>query len=106
VNNYGYDAGGWRVDLHPRIMADTTGDGRADIVGFGNAGVFVSTSNGDGTFAPPVRVVDNFGYNAGGWRVDRHPGCWLTRPVTAVPTSSASATPAPTPTPGQHRFRP
>jgi M6 family metalloprotease-like protein len=73
VNNYGYDAGGWRVDLHPRIMADTTGDGRDDIVGFGNAGVYVSTSNGDGTFAPPQLVVNNFGYTAGGWRVDRHP---------------------------------
>jgi len=35
--------------------------------------VYVSTSNGDGTFAPPVLVVNNFGYNAGGWRVDRHP---------------------------------
>jgi hypothetical protein len=54
-------------------MADTTGDGRDDIVGFGNAGVYVSTSNGDGTFAPPQLVVNNFGYTAGGWRVDRHP---------------------------------
>ena len=40
VNNFGYDAGGWRVDRHPRFLADTTGDGRADIVGFGNAGVY------------------------------------------------------------------
>jgi hypothetical protein len=42
VRNFGYDAGGWRVDRHPRFLADTTGDGRADIVGFGNAGVWVS----------------------------------------------------------------
>lgn len=42
VRNFGYDAGGWRVGQHPRFLADTTGDGRADIVGFGNAGVWVS----------------------------------------------------------------
>jgi len=73
VDNFGYNAGGWRVENHPRFLADITGDGRADIVGFGNAGVYVAISNGDGTFQPVRRVVDNFGYNAGGWRVDRHP---------------------------------
>lgn len=73
VNNFGYNAGGWRVNMHPRFMADTTGDGRADVVGFGNAGVYVATSRGDGTFNAPVRVVENFGYNAGGWRVNMHP---------------------------------
>ena len=46
VANFGYNAGGWRVDMHPRFMADTTGDGRADIVGFGNAGVYVSHAPG------------------------------------------------------------
>jgi predicted transcriptional regulator len=73
VDNFGYTAGGWRVDQHPRFLADTTGDRRADVVGFGNAGVYVSRSNGDGTFAQPQLVVDNFGYTAGGWRVDQHP---------------------------------
>jgi hypothetical protein len=73
VTNFGYNAGGWRVDQHPRFLADLTGDGRADIVGFGNAGVWVSLNNGDGTFQAPQLVVTNFGYNAGGWRVDRHP---------------------------------
>ena len=73
VDNFGYNAGGWRVDRHPRLLADTTGDGRADIVGFGNVGVYVSRANADGTFGAVTRVVDNFGYNAGGWRVDRHP---------------------------------
>ncbi|MCM1982451.1 FG-GAP repeat domain-containing protein, partial [Lyngbya confervoides] len=73
VNNFGYNAGGWRVDRHPRFLADTTGDGRADIVGFGNAGVYVSRAQPDGTFSAPQLVVNNFGYNAGGWRVDRHP---------------------------------
>lgn len=73
VDNFGYNAGGWRVDRHPRFLADVTGNGRADIVGFGNAGVYVSLNNGDGTFQAPRRVVDNFGYNAGGWRVENHP---------------------------------
>ena len=46
-----------------------TGDGRADIVGFGDAGVWVALNNGNGTFAAPKLAVDNFGYTAGGWRV-------------------------------------
>jgi FG-GAP-like repeat len=73
VNNFGYEAGGWRVDRHPRFLADTTGDGRADIVGFGDAGVWVSLAQADGTFSQPQLVVNNFGYEAGGWRVDQHP---------------------------------
>ena len=50
VANFGYSAGGWRVDQHPRFLADLTGDGRADIVGFGNAGVWVTLNKGNGTF--------------------------------------------------------
>mgnify|MGYP001305641189 CR=1 FL=1 len=73
VANFGYNAGGWRVERHPRFLADLTGDGRADIVGFGNAGVWVSLNNGNGTFQAPQMVVANFGYNAGSWRVERHP---------------------------------
>ena len=77
-------------------MADTTGDGRADIVGFGNAGVYVSRAQANGTFSQPQLVVGNFGYVAGGWDVDRHPRFWLTPRATAGPTSSDSATPAST----------
>jgi hypothetical protein len=73
VSDFGYVAGGWRVDKHPRFLADLTGDGKADIVGFGDGGVSVSLNNGDGTFAAPQLVVANFGYSAGGWRVERHP---------------------------------
>ncbi|RJT88940.1 VCBS repeat-containing protein, partial [Cryobacterium melibiosiphilum] len=68
-----FDAGGWRVEKHPRFLADLTGDRRADIVGFGDAAVWVSRNNGNGTFQGPVNVVDNFAYDAGGWRVEKHP---------------------------------
>ena len=73
VGNFAYNAGGWRVEKHPRFLADLTGDGRADIVGFGDAGVWVALNNGNGTFAQPVMAVANFAYNAGGWRVEKHP---------------------------------
>ena len=73
VGNFAYSAGGWRVEKHPRFLADLTGDGRADIVGFGDAGVWVSLNNGNGTFQNPQLVVGNFAYNAGGWRVEKHP---------------------------------
>ncbi len=69
----GYEAGGWRVDRHPRFLADITGDRRADIVGFGDAGVWTALSNGDGSFQEPRFVLADLGYEAGGWRVDRHP---------------------------------
>ena len=73
VANFGYQAGDWRVEQHPRLLGDVNGDGRADIVGFGNHGAYVSQSNQDGTFGEPVLAVANFGYQAGDWRVERHP---------------------------------
>ncbi|BCE00067.1 FG-GAP-like repeat-containing protein [Marinicellulosiphila megalodicopiae] len=73
VASFGYNAGGWRVENHPRMMADVNGDGKADVVGFANAGVYVSLSNGNGTFQNPQLGVASFGYNAGGWRTQNHP---------------------------------
>ena len=70
--DFGASTGGWRVDQHPRFLADLTGDGRADIVGFGDDGVWTALSNGDGTFQPPQFVLADFG-STGGWRVDQHP---------------------------------
>ena len=72
INNYGYNAGGWRVDKHPRIMADVNGDDKADVVGFGEAGAYVSLSQGD-KFSEPVLWASTYGQSAGGWRVDKHP---------------------------------
>ena len=63
---------GWRVAKHPRLMADLTGDGRADIVGFGDAGVWIALNRGDGTFRPAQFMLAQFGVNQG-WQVDVHP---------------------------------
>ncbi|WP_437962161.1 M57 family metalloprotease [Sorangium sp. So ce119] len=72
IGNYGHDAGGWRVEQHPRLLSDVNGDGRQDIVGFGNAGAYTSLSTG-ASFSRAELWVDNFGYDAGGWRVEQHP---------------------------------
>lgn len=63
---------GWRVEKHPRFLADVNGDGRQDIVGFGDAGVFWTLSNSDGFFGQVTFVIANFGYDSG-WRVEKHP---------------------------------
>ena len=68
--DYGYNAGGWRTDKHIRKLVDINLDGRADIVGFGGRGVFVSLSTGV-AFQAPVIVVGNLAYDQG-WRLDRH----------------------------------
>lgn len=66
-------AAGWHVDKHLRFMADIRNTGRADIVGFGDSGVFVSLNNGDGTFSPASLVTGIFGYKSTGWRLEKHP---------------------------------
>jgi hypothetical protein len=74
VASYGYSAGGWRIDKHPRMMADVNGDGRADVVGFANDGVYVSLANSSGTtFGASKRWISAYGQEAGGWRVASHP---------------------------------
>nr|4TQJ_A Chain A, Lectin 2 [Cyclocybe aegerita]4TQJ_B Chain B, Lectin 2 [Cyclocybe aegerita]4TQK_A Chain A, Lectin 2 [Cyclocybe aegerita]4TQK_B Chain B, Lectin 2 [Cyclocybe aegerita]4TQM_A Chain A, Lectin 2 [Cyclocybe aegerita] len=73
LKDFGYDAGGWRLDRHLRFLADVTGNGHLDIVGFGDKHVFISRNNGDGTFAPAKSVIDNFCIDAGGWKIGDHP---------------------------------
>ncbi|MBD9722502.1 FG-GAP-like repeat-containing protein [Streptomyces caniscabiei] len=74
---HGQPAGGWLADKHPRFLADTTGDGRADIVGCHDDGVWVSLQDEDGTFGPlgDEPVLKAFGHDekAGGWLADKHP---------------------------------
>ncbi|MGX7707982.1 FG-GAP-like repeat-containing protein [Methylobacterium sp. Gmos1] len=65
--------GGWTSNnIYNREVADVSGDGKADIVGFGNAGTFVSLGNGDGTFATAKLALAAFGVAAGGWDSEDH----------------------------------
>ncbi|MFJ9924212.1 FG-GAP-like repeat-containing protein [Streptomyces rubiginosohelvolus] len=74
---HGEEAGGWHADKHPRYLADTTGNGRTDIIGCHDDGVWISLQNDDGTFAPltdePVLKAFGHGEEAGGWHADKHP---------------------------------
>ena len=64
-------AGGWSSDdLYKRELADVNGDGMADIVGFGHAGVYVSLATGNGHFAAPTFELAAFAPGAGGWSSD------------------------------------
>jgi hypothetical protein len=64
-------AGGWVNDtLYHREVADVNGDGMADIVGFGQAGVYVALATGGGAFATPLFDVQAFAPGAGGWNSD------------------------------------
>ncbi len=66
-------SGGWSSnDLYMRQMADINGDGRADVVGFGNSGVYVSLATAEGTFANPIFGLNQFGVlaSSGGWASD------------------------------------
>ena len=57
----------WTPSRHVRLLADINHDGKADIVGFGEAGVWTALSAGDGGFAPAKFVLEEFGANKG-WR--------------------------------------
>ena len=69
VNDFGYNQG-WRNNKGLRLMSDVNGDGKVDIVGFGNNGVSVAYSNGN-SFTGTSRKIDDFGYNQG-WKNNKH----------------------------------
>ena len=61
-------AGGWSSNgQYPREVADVSGDGKADIVGFGPAGVVVALGNGDGTFDAATADLQAFMSSPSGW---------------------------------------
>ncbi|MFE7765371.1 FG-GAP-like repeat-containing protein [Streptomyces sp. NPDC057438] len=70
---HGQQAGGWLADKHPRFLADTTGNGRLDIVGCHDDGVWVSLQDDEGTFADPLYILDDFGTDQGWNSVEEHP---------------------------------
>jgi hypothetical protein len=71
LDNFGYNQA-WRVENHPRFVVDLNGNGKADIIGFGDAGVWTAMNKGDGTFYPAQYILADFGYNQA-WRVEKHP---------------------------------
>jgi phospholipase C len=70
AGDFSYNSG-WRVEKHPRFVVDINGDGLADIVGFGDDGVWIALGDGKGSFQPAKFVVNDLGYNQG-WRVETH----------------------------------
>jgi hypothetical protein len=60
VENFGVKQG-WDPSKHVRAMADINGDGKADIVAFGDDGVWTALSIGN-RFATPEFVLPDFGY--------------------------------------------
>lgn len=61
-------AGGWTGNtLYPRELGDMNGDGRTDIIGFAEGGVYVALGTSTGTFEPMRLVLPHFGIKAGGW---------------------------------------
>jgi hypothetical protein len=54
------------------MVVDVNGNGRGDIVGFGNKGVYVSKNRGKGNFEDARLASRDFGYEQG-WRVKEHP---------------------------------
>jgi hypothetical protein len=72
TNSYTTNVGGWTDNnTYPRMSGDVNGDGKDDIIGFGSSKVFVSLSNGDGTFGVPIgstpSSTNGFTTNVGGW---------------------------------------
>jgi len=52
-------------------VVDLTGDGRADIIGFGESSVYVSYNDGNGNFGPVKTLVNEFAFNGGQWSEDK-----------------------------------
>lgn len=66
---YSYDAG-WRVTDHVRYFGDLDGDGKSDIIGCYENGVWISISQGD-YFMPPAFWASDFGTDQG-WDKSKH----------------------------------
>ena len=62
---------GWTPDQHLRFVADATGDGTADLIGFGTPGTYIATNNGNDGFNTIVRVLDTYGSNV--WTIEANP---------------------------------
>lgn len=59
---YAYNAGRWRNEKHVGVVADSNGDGRMDLIGFGNRGMFFAGGKVYGRFDAIVNVLNEFVY--------------------------------------------
>ena len=50
---------------------DLTGDGYADIIGFGENATYVSYNDGAGNFGPAIALTSEFSFSGGKWAVDK-----------------------------------
>ncbi|ABW33353.1 FG-GAP-like repeat-containing protein [Acaryochloris marina] len=65
---------GWTSeDLFSRHVADVNGDGRADIIGFGNSSVAVALGQADGTFGTAFTATTAFARTSGWTSEDLYP---------------------------------
>jgi FG-GAP-like repeat len=69
--NYFGSEQGWTPAKHMRLTAVLNNIGLADIIAFGDQGVWTALGNGDGTFQTPKLVMENFGV-AQGWDPAKH----------------------------------
>jgi len=65
--NYGFgiNDGYASYQANPRVIGDVDVDGKDDIIGFKNDGVYVSFSNGNYQFTASQKLYDGFGVNTG-----------------------------------------
>jgi len=63
--NFGQTEGWTNDNQFHRAVADLSGDGRADVIGFGYAGTLVSLTGADGSFGTVTTGLSDFGVNQG-----------------------------------------
>lgn len=63
---------GWLNSSHVRTVADVNGDGKVDLVGFGNEKVFVQLGQADGRFGSYIVAHGAFFLAGTGWNTTSH----------------------------------
>jgi hypothetical protein len=69
-----YGSGYVSFNQNPRFCYDIDGDGKADLIGFSNSGIYVQYSTGV-SFAPPFLVGNYFTYSQGWTNWNTQPIC-------------------------------